>query len=139
MLYSKRWRAKVGKKFRQKSVTQRVIRGDIVKKITMVTQVVWRIPNQSLPHAETHVRPHIKCPLLLSNFNRNLNVLIHFIKTSKCQISWKSVQPFSSCYVCTDRQTDGRQSDFSGRSAVLRMRLNKSISFQTRTTDINEI
>jgi hypothetical protein len=37
---------------------------------------------EDFPHAEMHVGLHVKCPLLLSNFNQNWNVLTNSSKTA---------------------------------------------------------
>jgi hypothetical protein len=48
----------------------------------------------------------VKCMLLLSDFDQTWNVSTDFSKTLQYKISWKSVQPFSSCYIRTDRQDE---------------------------------
>jgi hypothetical protein len=68
------------------------------------------VPRVGIPHPiisarpKTHVGPHTKCQLLLSDLNKNWSVLTNFIKTSQYQISWKSVQLFSNCYMRTNRR-----------------------------------
>jgi hypothetical protein len=54
--------------------------------------------------AETHARLHLKCPLLLSDFNENWGVSTNFGRTYQYQISWESVMLFSSCYTRTGGQ-----------------------------------
>ena len=51
---------------------------------------------------------HVKCLLLLLDFNENWIFKTDFRKIFKYQISWKSIQWESSCFMRTDRQTDGR-------------------------------
>jgi hypothetical protein len=63
-----------------------------------------RSPTHSYPWAKMHVGLRSKCPLLLSHFNQNWNIT-HFHKIPQFQISWKSIQQFSSCYTQTDRET----------------------------------
>jgi hypothetical protein len=60
---------------------------------------------QSLRVAETPVGLHVKCALLLSDFNQNWNLWTRFSKTLQYQISRNSEQPFSTCYNRTDGQT----------------------------------
>jgi hypothetical protein len=54
-----------------------------VTKITMVINVAWRFPTQSLRRAEPRVGSHVKCLLLLPKFNKNWNVSTNFSKTLK--------------------------------------------------------
>jgi hypothetical protein len=70
-------------------------------------RVAGTLPH-GIPHPVTSVRSNpCKVPLLLSDSNQNWNLSSsNFSKTPQYQISWKSVQPFSSCYMCTDGRTD---------------------------------
>jgi hypothetical protein len=78
----------------------------IVTKVTAAAKTAWGFPAQSLPRVQTHVAGlYVKCSLLLSDFNHNWSVSTKFNKSFQYQISWKSAQPFSSCYMRTDRQT----------------------------------
>jgi hypothetical protein len=43
----------------------------------------------------------------MADFSRNCKMTTNVIKTAQCQISWKSVQRFSNCFLRTDRQEDG--------------------------------
>jgi broad specificity polyphosphatase/5'/3'-nucleotidase SurE len=52
--------------------------------------------------AETHKSLSVKCPLLLSDFVRNFNILRKLRKSYQYQISWKFTERISSCYVQTD-------------------------------------
>jgi hypothetical protein len=51
---------------------------------------------------------HVKCPLLLSDFNDTLIFWTDIRKILKYQISWKSLQWDPSCVVRTDGRTDRR-------------------------------
>ena len=50
---------------------------------------------------------HVKCPLLLSDFNETRIFWTDFLKMLKYQISWKSVQWKPSCSMRADGRTDG--------------------------------
>jgi len=41
---------------------------------------------------KTHLDLHVKCPILLSDFNQICNISTDFHKTPRYQISWKSFQ-----------------------------------------------
>jgi hypothetical protein len=88
----------------------------MLTKATMVTEVAWTFPTQSLRRAETQVGLHVKCPLLLFDSNQKSKVSTNFIKTTQYQISLKSVQLFSSRFM--RRLTDG-QSDFKCKIILL--------------------
>jgi hypothetical protein len=62
---------------------------------------------QSLRSADRHVGLCVRYPLFLFDFDQKRNMSTNFSKIPPYQISWKSVQPFSSCYVGTDGRTDG--------------------------------
>jgi hypothetical protein len=51
---------------------------------------------------EMHAGLHVKCSLVLSEFNQNWDVSTIFNKTPHYQISWKSAQQFLSCYMQTE-------------------------------------
>lgn len=53
--------------------------------------------------AKTHVDLEVECPVLLSDFNQNWNVLTNLSKTSV--IFQDFFLRFSLCYVLTDGQT----------------------------------
>lgn len=72
--------------------------------LTMVIQATYGISTQSLPWAWKHVGFHVKCPLLLSDFNQNWNVSINF-RTPQYQIAWKTTQQFLSSYRWQERCT----------------------------------
>jgi hypothetical protein len=64
----------------------------------------WGFPNKvlrSFPCAETRVAVHMKCPLLLSDFNHDCNRSTKFIKTPWYQISLQSAQRFNPPNNCT--------------------------------------
>jgi len=50
-------------------------------------------------------RLHVKCRLLLSNFNQTWIFRADFRKIHTYQISWKSAQWESNCSMRTDRRT----------------------------------
>jgi hypothetical protein len=52
-----------------------------------------------------HVGLHEKCTLILSDFNQNWNGSASFSKIPQYQFTWKSVWPFLSFYMHTDRWT----------------------------------
>jgi hypothetical protein len=63
-----------------------------------------RLTGDSQPNharAEMHV-----APVIVVRFWRKLELSTNFSKTSFYQISWKSVQWFSGCYMRTNRRTD---------------------------------
>jgi hypothetical protein len=53
--------------------------------------------------AQTYVVLYVKFPLLLFDLNSNWKVSTTFRKATQYQISWKSVQQFSSFYMRSDR------------------------------------
>jgi hypothetical protein len=67
--------------------------------------------------AETRVGLHVKCPLLLPDFNQNWNVPTNLSRTRLYEISTKSDQEvLEFLHACrqTDRRTDG-SADFNSR------------------------
>jgi hypothetical protein len=58
----------------------------------------------------TYLGLHVKCPIVVSNFNRLWNFSTRFRKVYQYQISQKYLQWGPCWYVHTDRQTD-RQTD----------------------------
>jgi hypothetical protein len=72
----------------------------VITSLRRISHVVERLP-QSLPRRDA-CRFSCKVPVFWSDFNQNWNVSTNFNKTPQYQISSKSVQLFSSCYVRTD-------------------------------------
>jgi hypothetical protein len=68
------------------------------------TRRILACPTQSVSGAETHVSLHVKCPLLLSDFNQIWNVSKSF-RAPRYQISQKYDQRFSSPNMRRDRRT----------------------------------
>jgi hypothetical protein len=64
-------------------------------------------------HAETHVGLHVKCLLLLCDFNQNWYGSTDFSETHQCEMSWKFVCSFLSCYLWTDRHSEGSRCIFA--------------------------
>jgi hypothetical protein len=93
--------------------------------VTMTTNVSHRFSAQSLRRAEKHAGLHVKC-LSLFPILTIIWICRQIKETSRYQISWKYVQPFSSCNIHTDGRTHGRtdgRSDFNRHSAGLRLRI----------------
>jgi hypothetical protein len=67
--------------------------------VIMVTKATWRFHSQSLQHAEIHVGLHVQCPIQLSSFNKNWNVL-----TNTPQ--YHNENPFSHSSVVSCEQKD---------------------------------
>jgi hypothetical protein len=44
-------------------------------------------PAQSLPRSRTHLHVRVKCPLLLFDINKDVNLSTYFSKSSQCEIS----------------------------------------------------
>jgi hypothetical protein len=68
--------------------------------IHQVTMVTCGFPAQSETRAETHVGLHVKCQLLLTNFNQNCRMSTNFSENLSYQNSLK--KPFSGSGVVTD-------------------------------------
>jgi hypothetical protein len=67
------------------------------------------IPNAQIPHPVTLKNTCwslSKVPIINVQFSPRFYVLTNFSKTHEYQILWKPVQPFLSCYMCTDRRMD---------------------------------
>ena len=56
--------------------------------------------------SKMYIGLHVKYPLFLSDFNKTYILSTEFREILKYQISWKSVQWESSCYIQTDGRTD---------------------------------
>jgi hypothetical protein len=94
--------------------------------LSPVKSVIWLLtfvngrdlPTQSLPFEETHAaRLHVKCPLVLSEFDHNWNVSTDVSKLSSIKFRKHSVNCFRAVTsVQTDRRTCSR---FNKRSAGL--------------------
>jgi hypothetical protein len=92
-----------------------ISRSMTVIKYNMVNNLAWRFPTKSLPSGETHEGPvlHVKCPLLLADFNQNWNVSINFSKPPRHHIALTSSELSSSCYMHTDGRKE-RQGEANG-------------------------
>lgn len=78
-------------------------------KATMVTKasMVFGVSEPVTSAVRNLAVLYVKCPLLLSDFNRSWNVWTVFSRSPlPYQISWKPFQRFSSCCTRTDIQTD---------------------------------
>jgi hypothetical protein len=58
--------------------------------------------------SKMYIHLHVKFPLFLSDFNKNLIFATHIGQVLSYQISWKSIQWEPSCSMQMDGQTDGR-------------------------------
>jgi hypothetical protein len=55
-------------------------------KIPQVTKITWGFSMKSFSHAKVHVGLHVKCPLLLSDFNEKWNMSANFSKSAQYKI-----------------------------------------------------
>ena len=73
------------------------------------TNFVWNISHSKKKWArydKNYIGFHVKCPLILSNFNEPWIFSTKFQKHLKYHISWKTSLWVPSCSMWTDGQTD---------------------------------
>jgi hypothetical protein len=78
----------------------------------------WGFLTQSHQHAVVCAGLHVKCPLLLPDFNQNWNLPTDFSKTPHYQISWLSVKWYKCFCVWIDRQTWWKHLEEMSRSTM---------------------
>jgi hypothetical protein len=63
--------------------------------------------------AAMNVYPHVRCPVLLSDFKQNWNIWTNRSAMSQYRASWQSVQPIWSCDTRTDRHCEDNRRIFA--------------------------
>ena len=58
-----------------------------------------------------YIDPHVKYPLIFSEFSENWTSSADFWKTLEYQISWKSVLREPRCFMRTENERTGRQDE----------------------------
>lgn len=73
---------------------------------TKLTKTTWRSAIQLLQPTETHLGSHVKCQLLLYEFNKKLELVEKFRLNSPISYFIAIRLALPECFIDTDRQTE---------------------------------